>query len=230
MTESGPRLLADLTQNDGVFMAAKGGKGGLGNVHFASSTNRVPLEFTKGVPGEEKEIKLDLKLLADVGIIGYPNVGKSTFLSQVTNAKPKIGNYPFTTLEPNLGVVKHKDRSFVLADIPGLIEGAAEGKGIGDLFLRHAERTQLLIHFISADSLDPDKDYETLRLELKKFNPDLATKPEIVVISRFDLLEENPDKNKILKFKSKKKALSISFNDRTNLSQLLDQMIEKIKA
>lgn len=187
-------LLFDFTQPNQRFLAAKGGKGGWGNQHFATPTNRAPKYHYTGRPGEEKELQLELKLIADVGLVGFPNAGKSTLISVISAAKPKIADYPFTTLEPNLGVVDLGDfRTFVVADIPGLIEGASEGAGLGDQFLRHVERTKLLLHLVDVSSLserDPVEDYEIINRELENYNPDLAQRPQIVVATKLDALDE----------------------------------------
>jgi len=172
------------------LLAARGGKGGLGNVHFATSTHQVPRIAELGQPGEAYEIDLELKLLADVGLVGYPNAGKSTLLSMISAARPKIGAYPFTTLQPNLGVVGVGDYSFVVADIPGLIEGAHRGVGLGFDFLRHIERTRLLLHLVDAagvDGRDPVDDYRQINEELRQYQPELARRPQIVVLNKTDL-------------------------------------------
>jgi len=179
--------LFDFQSPNQEFIAAKGGKGGLGNYHFRSSTNQVPREFEPGEPGEKKRVKLELKFIADVGLIGLPNAGKSTLISVISSAKPKVADYPFTTLEPSLGVVNHKGRSFIVCDIPGLISGAAEGKGLGDKFLRHISRTKVLVHLIDVTSHAFQRDYNTIRDELKKFDKQLLDKKEIVVLSKADL-------------------------------------------
>ena len=186
-------LLADLDVQGARFVVARGGRGGRGNIHFASSVNQAPTNFEKGEPGEHRNVRLELKLLADVGLLGYPNVGKSTFISVVSRARPKIADYPFTTLVPNLGVVSLGDeRNFVVADIPGIIEGAAEGQGLGLQFLRHVERTRVLLHIITWDA-DPDrqpvKDFDVLMRELASFDPELAKRPMIVGIGKTDLAE-----------------------------------------
>ena len=169
----------------------KGGKGGLGNWNFRSSTNQAPRYAQPGIKGEEKQLVLELKLLADVGIVGFPNVGKSTLLKTLTSAKPKIGNYEFTTLKPNLGIVEYRDfKSFVLADIPGIIEGASEGRGLGHYFLRHIERNSVLLFLLSSESDDIVKQYEVLLNELKKYNPELLDKQRLIAISKSDLLDE----------------------------------------
>jgi GTP-binding protein len=182
-------ILADLTLDGQCFVAARGGIGGRGNAHFATARNRAPRFAQHGTPGEERTLLLELKLLADVGIIGMPNVGKSTFISAISAARPKVADYPFTTLSPNLGVVKcNNTTSFVVADIPGLIPGASEGLGMGTRFLRHVERTTLLLHMldISMDS-DPLVDFAAINRELVRFSPDLALKPQIVGINKVDL-------------------------------------------
>ncbi len=188
-------VLADLTRPKQKVKLVRGGEGGRGNVHFKSSTRQAPHIYEKGEPGEELWVKLELKMLADVGLIGAPNAGKSTLLSTVTNKQPKIAAYPFTTLAPNLGVVKINDeRDFVMVDIPGLIEGAHDGRGLGDRFLKHVERTQVLVHVIDAsgwEGRDPVADYHTLNEELAAYAPLLVDKPQIVVGSKIDLMDED---------------------------------------
>ena len=169
----------------------EGGKGGLGNWNFRSSTNQAPRYAQPGLKGKEMQLTLELKLLADVGLVGFPNVGKSTLLKTLTSAKPKIGNYEFTTLKPNLGIVEYRNfKSFVIADIPGIIEGASEGKGLGHYFLRHIERNSVLLFLLSADSKDVVKEYEVLLNELKKYNPELIDKQRLIAISKSDLINE----------------------------------------
>ena len=169
----------------------KGGKGGLGNWNFRSSTNQAPRYAQSGIKGKEKQLILELKLLADVGLVGFPNVGKSTLLKTLTSAKPKIGNYEFTTLKPNLGIVEYRDyRSFVIADIPGIIEGASEGKGLGHYFLRHIERNSILLFILSSESEDVVKQYQILLSELKKYNPELLDKDRLISVSKSDLIDE----------------------------------------
>lgn len=188
------RLLVDLDSPGQQFELARGGKGGRGNARFATSVNRAPKNAEMGLPGEKLRIRMELKLMADVGLIGYPNVGKSTLLSTISAARPKIGDFPFTTLSPNLGVVyvKENDQSFVVADIPGLIEGAHEGKGLGHRFLRHIERTRLLVHLVDiagVEGREPVEDYRQINAELAKFNPRLAELRQIVALNKVDLLQ-----------------------------------------
>ncbi len=191
------RLMADMS-SDEPFIAAKGGRGGWGNSHFATATRQVPRFSKPGVPGEEREIRLELKLLADVGLVGFPNVGKSTLISVVSEAKPQIANYHFTTITPVLGVVRPvAGKSFVMADIPGVIEGASEGVGLGHAFLRHVERCRLLIHIVDvagSEGRDPLTDFDTINTELEKFNPELASRPMIVAGNKCDLATEEQQK------------------------------------
>ncbi len=195
-------LLHDLNHDGARWLAAKGGRGGFGNSHFATSTNRAPRYHQAGSEGEEFELQLELKLLADVGLLGFPNAGKSTFISTVSAAKPKIADYPFTTLEPHLGVVDLGDfRTLVIADMPGLIEGAHQGAGLGDRFLRHIERTKLLLHLVDVSSFsgrDPVEDYQKLNHELLAYDPVLAKRPQIVVATKIDALDE-PERLEALK-------------------------------
>ena len=189
-------LLQDFTENEQRWLAASGGRGGFGNSHFATSTNRAPRYHQEGSEGEEHELQLELKLIADAGLVGFPNAGKSTLISVVSAAKPKIADYPFTTLEPHLGVVDMGDyRTFVVADIPGLIEGAHAGAGLGDRFLRHIERTKLLLHLVDVSSLSGRhttaiEDYDAINHELMAYDPDLARRPQIVVATKTDALDE----------------------------------------
>lgn len=187
----------DFTEAGQKHLIAKGGKGGWGNAHFATPTRRAPKFHYQGRPGEEKELQLELKLIADVGLVGFPNAGKSTLISVISAAKPKIADYPFTTLEPNLGVVDMGDyKTFVVADIPGLIEGASDGAGLGDRFLRHVERTKLILHLVdvsSASGRDPIDDYEIINRELEKYSDDLARRPQIVVATKTDAIDD-PDR------------------------------------
>jgi GTPase len=180
--------ITDLQDVGDRLMIGRGGKGGLGNMHFTTSTNQAPRIAQKGEPGEEREVKLELRLIADVGLLGYPNVGKSTFLAAVTRARPKIADYPFTTLTPNLGVASvSDDQSMVIADIPGLIEGAHAGAGLGHEFLRHVLRTLILIHIVDGTSADPVADFHAVNDELRQFDPELLEKPQIVAVNKMDL-------------------------------------------
>lgn len=184
-------FLCEVTEDGQEINLLRGGKGGMGNVHFATSTNRTPRYAQPGQPGIEKAVVLELKLLGDVGLVGFPNAGKSTLLSSLSSAKPKIADYPFTTMEPQLGIVSCRDnRSFVMADIPGIIEGAAEGKGLGLRFLRHIERNAVLLFMVPADADDIKKEYEILLKELREFNPDLEIKNRILAISKSDMLDD----------------------------------------
>jgi GTP-binding protein len=195
-------LLHDLAEDGDRWLAAKGGRGGFGNSHFATSTNRAPRYHQMGSEGDEFELQLELKLLADVGLVGFPNAGKSTFISTVSAAKPKIADYPFTTLEPHLGVVDLGDfRTLVIADMPGLIEGAHQGAGLGDRFLRHIERTKVLLHLVDVSSFsgrDPVEDYLKLNHELRAYDAALAERPQIVVATKIDALDE-PERLEALK-------------------------------
>ena len=199
-------IVADLTHDEERAIVAHGGDGGYGNWHFRSSTRQTPRIAELGNPGETYDAELELKLIADVGLVGFPNAGKSTFLSVVSNATPEIADYPFTTITPNLGVAKVDDRSILIADIPGLIEGASEGKGLGDQFLRHVERTKVLLHLIDVYNDDAGKAYADIRKELEKYSADLAARPELVVLTKVEgvdedivkmqmaaILEQNPD-------------------------------------
>jgi GTP-binding protein len=217
-------LIGDLTQPGQQLMVCKGGRGGRGNQHFATSRNQTPRMAEKGEPFEERSIRLELKLIADIGLIGMPNAGKSTLLSVLTNAKPKIASYPFTTLEPNLGVAKiDDDNTVVIADIPGLIEGAAEGAGLGHDFLRHIQRTRVLIHLVDGLSEDPVADFSQVNSELALFDPNLAKKPQIVALNKIDqpeVQERLADLRKRFK-KLKVEMMTISALARTNTRDLL---------
>jgi len=224
-------VIADLDEDNKSFIIAKGGRGGKGNSNFATSTNQTPRYAEPGKPGEEKEIILELKLIADIGLVGFPNAGKSTLISTISAAKPKIADYPFTTIEPNLGIVKYKNyKSFTVADIPGIIEGAAEGKGLGLKFLRHIERTRILLFLIDITSENYQKEFNVLLNELKKYSPALAAKKKIVSLSKADLVEE-----KELKKLSKKKIRNadsplLVFSSATNygIQELLDYLWSEI--
>ncbi len=201
-------ILIDLNFHGAKFVIAKGGRGGKGNTHFVSSTRQAPTFAEKGERGESKQIKLELKLIADVGLIGLPNAGKSTLISRVSSAKPKIADYPFTTITPNLGIVKVDDLSFCMADLPGLIEGASEGKGLGHKFLKHAERTRLFVHLVEClpvDESDPVENYLMIQKELEQYNPSFLNKPSIIAISKIDLLN---DDEKLIELKNKLKEFN----------------------
>lgn len=207
-----PRLLADLAQEGQRVLVARGGRGGMGNAQFATSTNRAPRRVQPGEPGEVKDLRLELKLLANVGLVGFPNAGKSTLVARISAARPKIADYPFTTLTPNLGVVRlGDDRSFVAADVPGLIEGAHRGLGLGHQFLRHLERTQVLVHLVdvsSASGRDPVSDLDTLRRELALFQPTLAAKPQIVAANKIDAID---DETRVTALAGRAAALGLPF-------------------
>ena len=221
-------LLCDLNKPDMVFQVAKGGKGGLGNLHFKSSTNRAPRQFTHGTAGVELWVWLKLKIIADVGLVGMPNAGKSTLLSVVSAARPKIADYPFTTLIPALGVVWGRewnlgDLSFVIADLPGLIEGASDGVGLGTKFLAHAERCKLLLHLVAIDGDDPIKNYTMIRQEIKSYSAAMFQKPELVLLSRGDTVDDATAKKlqKKLEKKIKQPVLVVSSKTRYNLKELM---------
>ncbi|MDB9711813.1 GTPase ObgE [Pelagibacteraceae bacterium] len=216
-------LIYDFTKEDEEFILAKGGFGGVGNTKFKSSTNRAPRKFTKGKLGEEISIWLELKIIADVGLIGFPNAGKSSFLNISTRARPKIDNYPFTTINPNLGVVQIDDKEIVLADIPGLIEGAHKGIGLGDKFLKHIERCKSLLHIIDINEDDLIRQYKVIREELKQYSEKLIKKKEIVVFNKIDLLEEKEKNEKLKEFKKffKKKFYEISILKKENINTIL---------
>jgi GTP-binding protein len=210
---NGLRLIADLTEEGGRVLVARGGRGGRGNAVFVSSTNRAPRRSEPGEEGEEKNLRLQLKLLADVGLVGFPNAGKSTLIARISAARPKIANYPFTTLTPNLGVVQLSgDRSFVVADVPGLIEGAHAGTGLGDRFLRHVERTKVLLHLVdvsSASGRDPVEDFDVIVNELRLFSPHVSAKPQIVVANKVDALD---DPSRLDRLETHVKKLDLPFH------------------
>jgi GTP-binding protein len=208
------RLVADLAVEGQRVLVAKGGRGGMGNARFASATNRAPRKVQPGEPGEIKDFRLELKLLADVGLVGYPNAGKSTLIARISAARPKIADYPFTTLTPNLGVVGLSgDRSFTVADVPGLIEGAHRGAGLGHQFLRHLERTQVLMHLVdmSGTGRDPVEDLDNVRCELELFQPSLAAKPQIVTANKIDALEPEDGEARVRALEQRAAALGLPF-------------------
>lgn len=226
------KVLFDLDEDCKRVTAAKGGKGGKGNSNFATPTNQAPRYAEPGKPGEGKNIILELKLIADAGLVGFPNAGKSTLISSISAARPKIADYPFTTLEPNLGIVQYKDyQSFTVADIPGIIEGAHEGKGLGLKFLRHIERTKVLVYMIDITSEDYENDYAVLKNELKRYSRKLILKPNLLVLSKSDLIEES-ELNKILKKRLRKtdnKFHVISAVTGAGMEKLLDILWDMIQ-
>jgi GTP-binding protein len=228
--EDGETLLADLDHVGDEVVLAKGGNGGFGTAHFKSSTNRAPRHANPGQPGEERTIRLRLKLIADAGLVGLPNAGKSTFLAAVSAAKPKIADYPFTTLHPQLGVVAVGAREFVLADIPGLIEGAHEGAGLGDRFLGHVERCRVLLHLVDGTSEDPAAAYRTVRGELEAYDEALADKPEIVALSKCDAMTDDQIKAQVkaLKKAAKKTPLVLSAHSRQGVPEALRALLDVI--
>ena len=223
----------DFTKVGQEVVIAKGGNGGFGNAYFKSSVNQAPRHANPGQEGEEFELFLKLKILSDVGLVGLPNAGKSTFLSVVSKAKPKIANYPFTTLEPQLGVVRVDDYDFVVADLPGLIEGASEGKGLGDRFLKHTERCGVLLHLIDINSEDIYKDYKTIRKELETYNKKLAKKVEVIALTKCETLQQEEIQEKLKNFekklKSKKNIFVISSVARIGITELLREVKEKVE-
>jgi len=219
-------LLHDFTSAEERFVVAHGGRGGRGNQHFATPTHQAPTEHEPGRPGEFKRLRLELKLLADVGLVGFPNAGKSTLISRISAARPKIADYPFTTLEPNLGVVSVEDRTFVVADIPGLIEGAHLGAGLGVQFLRHIERTQLLVHLVDVSETtgrDPANDFEVILSELAGFDEGLAQKPMLVVASKIDVAQ---DESRVERVRELAEARDLPFYE---ISSVTGQGIEALK-
>ena len=223
-------LLADLTVEGQRVVLLQGGMGGRGNASYKTSTNRAPRQHQTGTPGEEMWVWLRLKLLADVGLLGLPNAGKSTFLNSVTNAAAKVGDYPFTTLRPQLGVVRHKGREFVLADIPGLIEGAAEGAGIGDRFLGHVERTRLLLHLVDGSGEDPVEAWRIVRGELEGYGAGLTDKTELIALTKADLLDEKQRAKvaRTLEKASGARVFPVSAPLEEGLEPLLDTIIERL--
>lgn len=226
-------LLGDLTEPNQNLVVCKGGRGGRGNPHFASSRNQAPTTAEKGEPAEERNLRLELKLIADVGLVGVPNAGKSSFLAAVTNARPTIADYPFTTIEPNLGVAElNMETTLVLADIPGLIEGAHQGVGLGDAFLRHIQRTRVLIHLLDGMSEDPLSDFSQINSELALFDPELSSKPVIVALNKIDLPEVKerwPAIKKQLIAKGVKAPVAISALARTGLEPILWKCVELLQ-
>ncbi|HRI36433.1 MAG TPA: GTPase ObgE [bacterium] len=227
------QTLADLAEKGDEFLLCRGGRGGYGNAHFVSSTRQAPAFAELGDEGEKRRVTLELKLVADVALVGYPNAGKSTLISTLTNVRPKIGNYPFTTLVPNLGVMEYKGNSLVLEDVPGLIEGASDGKGLGIQFLKHIERAGVILHLVEAESESIGERYRAIREELVKFSPELAAKPEIVAISKTDSIDaelldmQTAELRKALGANTP--VLAFSSFDRTTLDQLQDALIEHSK-
>jgi GTP-binding protein len=223
-------LLADLTVEGQRLTFLQGGMGGRGNASYKTSTNRAPRQHQTGTPGEEMWVWLRLKLLADVGLLGLPNAGKSTFLNSVTNASAKVGDYPFTTLRPQLGVVRHKGREFVLADVPGLIEGAAEGAGIGDRFLGHVERTRLLLHLVDGSADDPLEAWRIVRGELEGYGAGLGDKAEIIALTKADLLDDKQRSKvaKALEKESGARVFPVSAPLEEGIEPLLDTVIERL--
>lgn len=229
--QDGTTLIYDMSTDEEEYIIAKGGDGGHGNARFKSSVNQAPERATPGYAGTELWVWLKLKLISDVGIIGLPNAGKSTFLSVVTSAKPKIADYPFTTLKPQLGVVRIEFDEFVMADIPGLIEGASEGHGLGDKFLRHTERCKIVLHLIDASSDDVVASYKTIRRELKNYSSTLIDKQEIIALNKIDLLDEKTLKAKVKKLEkaSGAKVLTCSTITKLKTNEILYQIIQVLK-
>ena len=222
-------IILEITEESQEVIIARGGKGGLGNDHFKSSTNQTPRYAQPGLDGVEIDITLELKVLADVGLVGFPNAGKSTLLSVVTAAKPKIANYEFTTLKPNLGIVKYRDhQTFVMADIPGIIEGAAEGKGLGIRFLRHIERNSILLFLIPADAKDIGDQYRILLGELRKYNPEILDKKRLLAISKVDMLDEELMKEMEKEIPKDLPYVFISSISQFNLEKLKDLIWQAI--
>jgi GTP-binding protein len=238
INEENGDVICDLMEDGAEFIAAKGGRGGLGNVNFKSSTNQAPQYAQPGEAGEEFWVRLQLKLLSDAGLLGMPNAGKSTFLSATTRAKPKIADYPFTTLKPQLGVVYVDENEFVLADIPGLIAGASQGKGLGDRFLKHVERCAVLLHLIDVSSENICENYQTIRDELEGYSPELLVKPEVIALSKIDLLDKEEMKEKLTEFKkflkkTKKKSpkiFTISAATNQGLKEVLREIYAEIQS
>ena len=228
--EDNKTLIYDFTKISEEFIAAAGGKGGLGNTRFKSSTNRAPRKFTKGTQGEEFTIWLQLKTIADIGIIGLPNAGKSSLLASVTNANPKIANYQFTTLNPNLGVASYDNKEITIADIPGLVEGAHKGTGLGIQFLKHIERCKSLLHLIDITSEDLKKSYQQVKNELKKYSNKLIKKKELIVLNKIDLIDEKEVNDIIKDFKKKTKSevIAVSTFNKTSVSKIKSKLLNYV--
>ena len=228
--EDNKTLIYDFTKISEEFIAAAGGKGGLGNTRFKSSTNRAPRKFTKGTQGEEFTIWLQLKTIADIGIIGLPNAGKSSLLASVTNANPKIANYQFTTLNPNLGVASYDNKEITIADIPGLVEGAHKGTGLGIQFLKHIERCKSLLHLIDITSEDLKKSYQQVKNELKKYSNKLIKKKELVVLNKIDLIDEKEVNHIIKDFKknTKSEVIALSTFNKSSVSKIKSKLLNYV--
>ena len=228
--EDNKTLIYDFTKISEEFVAAAGGKGGLGNTRFKSSTNRAPRKFTKGTRGEEFTIWLQLKTIADIGIIGLPNAGKSSLLASVTNANPKIANYQFTTLNPNLGVASYDDKEITIADIPGLVEGAHKGTGLGIQFLKHIERCKSLLHLIDITSEDLKKSYQQVKNELKKYSNKLTKKKELIVLNKIDLIDEKEVNHIIKDFKknTKSEVIAVSTFNKSSVSKIKSKLLNYV--
>ena len=228
--EDNKTLIYDFTKISEEFIAAAGGKGGLGNTRFKSSTNRAPRKFTKGTQGEEFTIWLQLKTIADIGIIGLPNAGKSSLLASVTNANPKIANYQFTTLNPNLGVASYDDKEITIADIPGLVEGAHKGTGLGIQFLKHIERCKSLLHLIDITSEDLKKSYQQVKNELKKYSNKLTKKKELIVLNKIDLIDEKEVYYIIKDFKknTKSEVIALSTFNKSSVSKIKSKLLNYV--
>ncbi len=228
--EDNKTLIYDFTKISEEFIAAAGGKGGLGNTRFKSSTNRAPRKFTKGTQGEEFTIWLQLKTIADIGIIGLPNAGKSSLLASVTNANPKIANYQFTTLNPNLGVASYDNKEITIADIPGLVEGAHKGTGLGIQFLKHIERCKSLLHLIDITSEDLKKSYQQVKNELKKYSNKLTKKKELIVLNKIDLIDEKEVNHIIKDFKknTKSEVIAVSTFNKSSVSKIKSKLLNYV--
>lgn len=211
-------VLGEILKDGDRLLVASGGRGGRGNARFVSSTMRAPRKIEQGMPGQKRTLRIELKIISDIGIVGLPNAGKSTLLRAMTDARPKIAAFPFTTLTPNLGVLRNKTRNVVIADMPGIIKGAHEGKGLGLQFLRHIERTSLLLLLIDISSDNPEQQYEALLYEFKQYEPELLRKPRVIVFNKIDLLKEMPD------FNLKEKIFYISALKGTGISQLVNYL------